>query len=98
MPLSAPTSTITCPNCGRTLPGQATMCQFCGTSVANVPRPKAVVQSKYRTDTPSYVMTLYYFVASYWVVSGAWGVLSGAMDLAKGSFFAPVGMVFGLVT
>lgn len=47
-------------------------CQFCGASLATVARPQTVQKKK--AGPEQWVMTLYYIVASYWMLNGLWDI------------------------
>ncbi len=70
--------TITCPNCGRSLPPQVLRCHFCGSDLAFVARPdvpeKGAIELK-----PEEIKheKLYRAVAIYWIVDGALAMLVG---------------------
>lgn len=77
---------ITCPKCNQSLPDWATNCQFCGTSLANVPRPKA--EKEHRTQLgviPGWVWGLYYGVCVYWILDGTFDVLNAFHVIKIGS-------------
>ena len=89
-------TTIQCPNCQRSLPANAQTCHFCGAALTNVARP--VVQKKVvkRGGAP-WIWTLYYLVASYWVLEGLVIMIAGIVLLAApadqvtGGFFQAIG-------
>lgn len=99
---------ITCPKCSQSLPDWAQSCQFCGSSLANVPRPK--VEKEKRTTLgaiPSWIWALYYIVCVYWLADGAFAILNSTQVISfagqkmestdyLGMFFGAVRILIGL--
>jgi hypothetical protein len=69
--------TIQCPQCGRSLPGGLQHCQFCGASLASVPRPVPVSTRRVPVGPPGYVIGLYYASAIWWILQGIRMIASG---------------------
>lgn len=69
--------TITCPNCGQTLPAQVQTCQFCHTDVQAVSRP---VSQQFRPSGPApagnWQLVAYYVMGGWWLANGTFIALA----------------------
>ncbi|NLH99565.1 MAG: zinc ribbon domain-containing protein [Chthonomonadales bacterium] len=95
-----------CPGCNATLPDGAQRCQFCGRtlgppSVRLGPRP-AGRSADTMPGAPAWVKPVYNLIAIYWVLNGAWGILSDTALAGKdgpnlvGAAFGALGALIGL--
>lgn len=95
---------IKCPKCGATLPQWAQACQFCGTGVANVPRPKPDPRAQRAAavvGSPKWVPVVYYLIATYWLISGVFDLLAGMGVFTKNpqygtAIFGGISAILGL--
>jgi hypothetical protein len=81
-------TTIECPGCHRSLPPAAQQCQFCGSALTNVARPKAA--AKKNIGPEPWVMKLYYAVAAYWILDGVAAVVMRAISLSNPKTFSSI--------
>ena len=89
-------TTIECPGCKRSLPPSAQRCQFCGSDLGSVVRPKAA--PKKHIGPEPWVMKLYYAVAAYWILDGVANIIMRAMSLSNpktASSIAYLGIAIG---
>ncbi|MBM3494480.1 MAG: hypothetical protein FJX72_09210 [Armatimonadetes bacterium] len=97
---------VKCPGCSATLPDGAQVCQFCGRALgppsvrlgrAPVGKPADVMPG-----APAWVKPVYNLIAGYWILNGAWGVLSDTALAGKdgpnfvGAAFGALGALIGL--
>ncbi len=99
---------ITCPKCNQSLPDWAQTCQFCGSALTNVARPK--VEKERRSNLgaiPGWVWALYYIVCVYWIADGTFAILNSTQVFTFqgqkfestdyfGIFFGAVRILIGL--
>jgi hypothetical protein len=78
-------STITCPQCARSLTPDALKCQFCGNPLLNIVRPKGTVQQIVGPQTG--LINLYYGIAVYWIVEGLVTLIQRALSLSNPKVF-----------
>ncbi|MBX3118021.1 MAG: hypothetical protein KF784_03080 [Fimbriimonadaceae bacterium] len=89
---------ITCPQCKNSLPDWAQSCQFCGSPLTNVPRPK--VEKERRTNLgaiPKWIWALYYTVCIYWLVEGTFDILTSFHVIQFGSEKVEAVDPFGII-
>lgn len=91
---------IQCPKCQATLPDWAQQCQFCQTDTSKL--AKAVPQSSTYPrsnpnygQTPKWLLPLYYFLSTLYVIEGAVYLAMGVSLLmsSKGSAFGPLATI-----
>jgi hypothetical protein len=90
---------IKCPKCNHTLPGNYTICQFCGADVSAVPRvaEKEVVTKAYKMVTKG-TLAGFYMVSAVYVLLGTVEVCLGLGLFGNvGDFIKNIYTVFGLV-
>ena len=78
---------VRCPGCGAALPNGAVACQFCGHGLGppavRLGRPAPQRAPDAAVGAPGWVKPVYNLIAAYWVLSGAWGVLSATVLAGK---------------
>lgn len=90
---------VKCPGCGAILPDGAVTCQFCGKTVGGPPpirlgRPASSRTPAVSPGAPRWAGTAYNLIAVYWILSGAYSVLTALLLADKGA--GVVAAAFGL--